>query len=528
MKLSALYLFVLIAGAIVTAKTSRSSRKRIVGGSKAEDGLAPYQVSLQYGWDSDHFCSGAIIGAEWILTAAHCVAFLQPHDVVVETGTQNLMEPGVYYNIKRIYTHCGYNEPLLHNDIALLHLNTSIVMNKKTQVIPLPVQAMDDDADVLLTGWGAIGSSGGNGVAKLKKINLKYVEYEHCKELLDNDPRLDVGNICTITRKGESACFGDSGGPLVSNGHLVGIVSWSNPCGLGFLNAHASPYFYLDWIHAGLKSYGDGEDIARVNLFFPKYASVKAVAVRVTTKPIRFPQSRIIRGNIAEEGLAPYQVSLQYEWANNHFCGGAIIDPEWILTAAHCVAFSQPQDLVVETGTQNLEELGVYYHVKRIYAHCGYNEPFLHNDIALLHLNSTIVMNRKTEIIPLPVEPMLDGDNILLTGWGSIRSSEDNDTAKLKKINLKYVKYERCKDLLHNDPRLDVGNICTATRKGKGSCFGDSGGPLVSNGHLVGIGSTSVNNKSMSKRILMGSETLLEVIKIVNASTCRHRITGIM
>uniref|UniRef100_A0A1A9X3Z4 Peptidase S1 domain-containing protein n=1 Tax=Glossina brevipalpis TaxID=37001 RepID=A0A1A9X3Z4_9MUSC len=250
MKVSVLNLFLLTTTAIVAAKTSRSSEsQRIVGGNTAEEGLAPYQVSLQWVWGSNHFCGGAIIDPEWILTAAHCVApATNPESLVVETGTQNLMEPGVYYHVDRIYSHCSYNDPLLHNDIALLHLNSSIVMNKKTQVIPLPVEPMEDGDDVLLTGWGAESSNGGSGPSKLKKLNLKYVKYERCKALLDNDPRLDVGNICTFLREGEGACFGDSGGPLVSNGHLVGIVSFANPCALGFPDAHASPYFYLDWI----------------------------------------------------------------------------------------------------------------------------------------------------------------------------------------------------------------------------------------------------------------------------------------
>ncbi|KAL9897691.1 chymotrypsin-2-like [Glossina fuscipes fuscipes] len=253
MKLFVLSLFVLTTVALSTAKTSRSSRNRIVGGSVAEDGLAPYQVSVQYEWGGGHICGGAIIDAEWILTAAHCVAFLQSQDIAVETGTQNLMEPGVYYYVKRIYTHCGYNQQLLHNDIALLHLNSTIVINKKTQIIPLPEQPLEDGDDVVLTGWGAVSSAGGGGPSKLHKINLKYVEYERCRELLDNDPRLHVGNICTFTQKGEGACFGDSGGPLVSNGHIVGVVSWANPCALGFPDAHASPYFYLDWIRQTMR-----------------------------------------------------------------------------------------------------------------------------------------------------------------------------------------------------------------------------------------------------------------------------------
>lgn len=44
---------------------------RLVGATQSEDGAAPYQCSLQK--YSKHFCGGAIISDEWILTAAHCL-----------------------------------------------------------------------------------------------------------------------------------------------------------------------------------------------------------------------------------------------------------------------------------------------------------------------------------------------------------------------------------------------------------------------------------------------------------------------
>lgn len=219
---------------------------RIVGGSTAEEGLAPYQVSLQNFWG--HSCGGAIIDKNWILTAAHCVLNKNVADVYVYTGTQDLTDPtGVFYYVERIFVHCNYDNPIMHNDIALLQLNSSIVLNDKTQIIPLQNKPMKDGDDVLLTGWGTEEYMG-EEPDRLKKVELKYMEHKRCKEAHDNTPDVDVGHMCTFTKPGEGSCHGDSGGPLVSNGQLVGIVNWGMPCAIGYPDVHASPYYYLDWI----------------------------------------------------------------------------------------------------------------------------------------------------------------------------------------------------------------------------------------------------------------------------------------
>ncbi|KAF5305820.1 hypothetical protein FQR65_LT07559 [Abscondita terminalis] len=45
---------------------------------------------------------------------------------------------------------------------------------------------------------------------------------------------------------------------------------------------------------------------------------------------------KVIGGSDASPGEFPYQVSLQKQ-RTDHFCGGSVIDPNWILTAAHCI-----------------------------------------------------------------------------------------------------------------------------------------------------------------------------------------------
>lgn len=237
-------------------------KERVVGGSIAEEGFAPYQVSLQ---EDGHVCGGAIIDRDWVITAAHCVVYNEPEELKVLTGTQDLTKSGVFYYVKRIYVHCNYDNPSMHNDIALLHLNSSIIFNDKTQKVGLPTKPLVDGDDVVLTGWGA-DEPFGRAQQQLKKVDLKFLDHNVCLEALHYDPDLDVGHVCTFTKYGEGSCHGDSGGPLVRNGTLVGIVNWGYPCAVGYPDAFASPYFYLDWIRSTMS--GNAKCLDRKRLEF--------------------------------------------------------------------------------------------------------------------------------------------------------------------------------------------------------------------------------------------------------------------
>uniref|UniRef100_A0A034WLT4 Chymotrypsin-1 n=1 Tax=Bactrocera dorsalis TaxID=27457 RepID=A0A034WLT4_BACDO len=219
---------------------------RVVGGTNATLGQAPYQVSLQT-WYGSHFCGGAIINENWIATAGHCVVNTDPESIMVATGTVEWQKPNATYYASSIHVHCRYNNPSSHNDIALIRLNSSIVFNDRTQPIALPTEQMKEGDEVILTGWGST-ELYGDTPDNLQIIYLKYLPHKSCKEMHDDDPDLDVGHMCTYTKYGEGACHGDSGGPLVNNGKLVGLVNWGMPCAVGYPDAHASTYFYTDWI----------------------------------------------------------------------------------------------------------------------------------------------------------------------------------------------------------------------------------------------------------------------------------------
>ncbi|KAH8382446.1 hypothetical protein KR009_003530 [Drosophila setifemur] len=206
---------------------------------------------------------------------------------------------------------------------------------------------------------------------------------------------------------------------------------------------------------------------------------------RIAKAGVNF-QNRVINGEDAELGLAPYQISIQSMFGG-HLCGGCIIDDRHVATAAHCVYGYSTIYLKVACGMVEYLKPQAVYSVEEYYVHCNYNSPNYYNDIAIIKLNESIVFNEFTQPAKLPTEPLANGSTLLLTGWGSTELWGDTPEV-LQKAYLTHVDYDTCQEILSNDQMNGPCHVCTETIGGQGSCHGDSGGPLVdSNGVLYGL-----------------------------------------
>ena len=195
---------------------------------------------------------------------------------------------------------------------------------------------------------------------------------------------------------------------------------------------------------------------------------------------------RIVGGSPA---VAPWQVGLVVAGtpaAKGLFCGGSLIAPQWVLTAAHCVVdrltgqVSLSDEIQVIVNTQDLAIIGTYVAVAEVIPHEHYQARTSDNDIALLKLR-TAVPNPSPIVLVAPddeAQATAPGIKAWVTGWGA---TEENGllSRELLGVLVPVISREACNAPDSYNGTITVNMIC-AGEKGKDSCQGDSGGPLAS------------------------------------------------
>ncbi|XP_071053254.1 transmembrane protease serine 9-like [Onthophagus taurus] len=364
------------------------------------------------------------------------------------------------------------------NDIGILKISDLFFWTDAVQPVGLPVADAVFIGASVLSGWGSIFPIVVPIMPnRLQKANTPLLSYQECFDALpatSAEKLEERSNICTGGLDDGilgASCYGDSGGPIVQDGVLVGVVSWGVSCGMT-----RTP------------------------------SCVYCLIILIKFNQTAAPSTKITNGEDAQRNEFPYQVSVQINrngvWYHN--CGGAILDEDTVVTAAHCLIREDLNYLRIVVGILDLDEINgpsdaQVFRVTNTIIHPGYSGSIGPNDIGIIKIGVLFFWTDAVQPVGLPVADAVFSGTSVLSGWGSTSTGSTVIMPnRLQKANTPLLSHQECYDAfvalvgspLHLDER---SNVCSgALDDGVAACSGDSGGPIVQDGVLVGVVSWGV------------------------------------
>ncbi|ODM93294.1 Trypsin-2 [Orchesella cincta] len=278
--------------------------------------------------------------------------------------------------------------------------------------------------------------------------------------------------------------------------------------------------------------------------YAPVYAGRQSCRCGVTGER-RFSSwndTKIVNGEPVPIEELPWTVALlRRNWLglvnDRPYCGGSLINNQYILTASHCVDGMSARGIVVslhdEDVTSNSETASGSQRidVDKIIMHPQYSRRTIDNDIALLKLAKPVTLDNVIIPVCLPANNDHSFENFTATaaGWGATKESGSTSNI-LRKVDVPVISNEVCNTQTKYKGKITDNMLCAGyvEQGGSDSCQGDSGGPLtIMNGEritLIGVVSWGYGKIPSDTQVLAVldqclQECITEWLVILNGSS---------